>query len=140
MVPFLIRPDEVVDELLDLFIELGANDDQLEFKVVFASATHGTSSLSSDITTQRETMNPILDLIVSEIPAPSVEKDGHLQFQGALLDYNEYVGRMAIGRIKKGTMRTNTMVSCMRLDGSIKSFPMINMSNNCYVSNFHFFS
>ena len=116
------RPDEVVDELLDLFIELGANDDQLEFKVVFASATHGTSSLSSDITTQRETMNPILDLIVSEIPAPSVEKDGHLQFQGALLDYNEYVGRMAIGRIKKGTMRTNTMVSCMRLDGSIKSF------------------
>ncbi|MFA7010737.1 MAG: GTP-binding protein, partial [Bacilli bacterium] len=67
------RPDEVVDELLDLFIELGATDDQLDFKVAFASATHGTSSLSSDITTQEETMNPILDLIVSEIPAPSVE-------------------------------------------------------------------
>ncbi|MDD3348143.1 MAG: translational GTPase TypA [Bacilli bacterium] len=116
------RPDEVVDELLDLFIELGATDDQLDFKVAFASATHGTSSLSSDITTQEETMNPILDLIVSEIPAPSVEREGYLQFQGALLDYNEYVGRMAIGRIKRGTIKTNTIVSCMRTDGSLKSF------------------
>ncbi|MFA7011269.1 MAG: EF-Tu/IF-2/RF-3 family GTPase, partial [Bacilli bacterium] len=97
-------------------------DDQLDFKVAFASATHGTSSLSSDITTQVETMNPILDLIVSEIPAPSVEREGYLQFQGALLDYNEYVGRMAIGRIKRGTIKTNTIVSCMRTDGSLKSF------------------
>ena len=116
------RPDEVVDELLDLFIELGANDDQLDFKVAFASATHGTSSLSSDVTTQKETMDPILDLIISEIPAPNIEKEGNLQFQGALLDYNEYVGRMAIGRIKRGTIRSNTIVSCMRTDGSIKSF------------------
>lgn len=116
------RPDEVVDELLDLFIELGANDDQLDFKVAFASATHGTSSLSSDVTTQKETMDPILDLIISEIPAPNIEKEGNLQFQGALLDYNEYVGRMAIGRIKRGTIRNNTIVSCMRTDGSIKSF------------------
>ncbi|MDD3171095.1 MAG: translational GTPase TypA [Bacilli bacterium] len=116
------RPDEVVDEILDLFIELGANDDQLDFKVAFASATHGTSSLSSDITTQKPTMDPILDLIISEIPSPSVEREGHLQFQGALLDYNEYVGRMAIGRIKRGTIKTNEIVSCMRTDGTIKSF------------------
>ncbi|HKM29999.1 MAG TPA: translational GTPase TypA [Bacilli bacterium] len=116
------RPDEVADELLDLFIELGANDDQLDFKVAFASATHGTSSLSSDLATQEETMDYILDLIVSEIPAPSVEREGHLQFQGALLDYNDYVGRMAIGRIKRGTIKSNSIVSCMRLDGSLKSF------------------
>lgn len=116
------RPDEVVDEILDLFIELGASEEQLDFKVAFACATHGTSSLSSDITTQQETMNPILDLILSEIPAPDVERDGHLQFQGALLDYNDYVGRMAIGRIKRGTIRNNEIVSCMRTNETIKQF------------------
>ena len=116
------RPDEVVDEILDLFIELGASDEQLDFKVAFASASHGTSSLSSDITTQQETMNPILDLILSEIPAPDVEIDGHLQLQGALLDYNDYVGRMAIGKIKRGTIKNNEIVSCMRTNETIKQF------------------
>lgn len=116
------RPDEVVDEVLDLFIELGANDDQLDFKVAYASATHGTSSLSSDINTQEPTMDYILDLIISEIPAPESSVDGYLQFQGALLDYNDYVGRMAIGRIKRGIMKQNEIVSCMRNDGSIKQF------------------
>lgn len=116
------RPDEVVDEILDLFIELGATDEQLDFKVAFASASHGTSSLSSDITTQQETMNPILDLILSEIPAPDVEIDGHLQLQGALLDYNDYVGRMAIGKIKRGTIKNNEIVSCMRTNETIKQF------------------
>lgn len=116
------RPLEVVDEVLDLFIELGANDDQLDFKVAYASATHGTSSLDPDVSTQENTMNYILDLVVSEIPAPEVEKEGHLQFQGALLDYNEYVGRMAIGRIKRGTIKTNEIVSCLRNDGTIKQF------------------
>ena len=116
------RPDEVVDEVLDLFIELGANDDQLDFKVAYASATHGTSSLSSDINTQEPTMDYILDLIISEIPAPEASVDGYLQFQGALLDYNDYVGRMAIGRIKRGIMKQNEIVSCMRNDGSIKQF------------------
>lgn len=116
------RPVEVVDEVLDLFIELGANDDQLDFKVAYASATHGTSSLSPELESQEPTMDYILDLIVSEIPAPEVEKEGHLQFQGALLDYNEYVGRMAIGRIKRGTIRTNEIVSCLRNDGTTKQF------------------
>lgn len=116
------RPEEVVDEVLDLFIELGANDDQLDFKVAYASATHGTSSLSSDINTQEPTMDYILDLIISEIPAPEASVDGYLQFQGALLDYNDYVGRMAIGRIKRGIMKENEIVSCMRNDGSIKQF------------------
>lgn len=116
------RPDEVVDEILELFFELGASDEQIDFKVAYASASHGTSSLSSDITTQKETMDPILDLILSEVPAPSADKDAHLQFQGALLDYNDYVGRMAIGRVERGTIHNNQIVSCMRRDGTVKQF------------------
>ena len=116
------RPDEVVDEILGLFIELGATNEQIDFPVVYCSATHGTSSLSSDISTQKETMDPIFDLIVSHIPAPNVSTDGTLQFQGALLDYNDYVGRMAIGRISRGIMKENEVVSCMRRDGSIVQF------------------
>lgn len=116
------RPEEVVDEVLDLFIELGANDEQLDFKVAYVSALKGTSSLSSDLSTQVETMDPLLDLIVSEIPEPNVESNGPLQFQGTLLDYNEYVGRIAIGKISRGVIRSNEMVSCIRKDGSIKQF------------------
>ena len=116
------RPDEVVEEILELFFELGASDEQIDFKVAYCSATHGTSSLSSDINTQKETMNPILDLILEEVPSPSGDKDKPLQFQGCLLDYNDYVGRMAIGRISEGTIRSNEIVSCMRRDGTIKQF------------------
>jgi GTP-binding protein len=116
------RPLEVVDEVLDLFIELGANDEQLDFKVAYVSALRGTSSLSSDLSTQVNNMNALLDLIISEIPAPEVEINGPLQFQGTLLDYNEYVGRMAIGRITRGVMKQNEIVSCIRKDGSITQF------------------
>ncbi|MBQ6817515.1 MAG: GTP-binding protein, partial [Bacilli bacterium] len=84
------RPDEVVEEIFELFIELDANDDQIDFKVVYASASHGTSSMDSDLSTQQPNMNAILDLIISEIPEPNVDQEGTLQFQGALLDYNEY--------------------------------------------------
>ena len=116
------RPDQVVDEVLDLFIELGASDEQADFKVAYVSAIQGTCSLSSDIATQKPNMDPLFDLIISEIPAPKAIVDGPLQFQGSLLDYNEYVGRMAIGRITRGTMKANEVVSCIRLDGSIKQF------------------
>lgn len=116
------RPNEVVDEVLDLFIELGANDDQADFKVAYVSAIKGTSSLSADLASQRETMDPVLDLIVSEIPSPSANLDGALQFQGALLDYNEYVGRMAIGKITRGLIKQGEVVNCMRVDGSKKQF------------------
>ncbi len=116
------RPNEVIDEILDLFIELGATDEQADFKVAYVSALKGTSSLSSDILTQVPNMDALLDLIISEIPAPGVDVNGTLQFQGSLLDYNDYVGRMAIGRIKRGTIRLNDFVSCIRVDGSIKQF------------------
>ena len=116
------RPEHVVDEVLDLFIELGADESQLEFPVVYASALAGTSSLSPDVNTQEPTMDPILDMIVNDIPAPKVEVDGPFQFQPALLDYNDFVGRIGIGVVKRGHVKVNEMVSCVRLDGSIKQF------------------
>ena len=116
------RPAQVIDEVLDLFIELGADEDQLEFPVVYASALNGTSSLDPDISTQKETMDPILDMIVDYIPAPQVSLEGTLQFQPALLDYNDFVGRIGIGVVKRGKMKVNQMASCVRLDGSIKQF------------------
>ena len=115
------RPTAVVDEVLDLFIELGADLDQLEFPVVYASALSGTSSLDPDINTQQPTMAPILDMVIDNIPSPKVS-EGTLQFQPALLDYNDYVGRIGIGLVKRGTIKVNEMVSCVRLDGSIKQF------------------
>src|SRR5574344_1795006 len=98
------RPKKVVDEVIDLFIELGADIDQLDFPVVYASALAGTSSLHPEIETQENTMKYILDMIVSYIPSPEV-LEGHLQFQPALLDYNDYVGRIGIGLVKRGTMK-----------------------------------
>ena len=116
------RPKEVVDEVLDLFIELGADVEQLEFPVIYASGLSGTSSLSPDVTTQQPTMDPILDSILEHIPAPDVDLEGGFQFQPALLDYNDFVGRIGIGRVKRGTVKVNEMVSCVRRDGSIKQF------------------
>ena len=115
------RPKEVVDEVLDLFIELGASIEQLEFPVIYASALAGTSSFDPDLSTQKETMDPILDTVIKYIPAPKVT-DGTLQFQPALLDYNDFVGRMGIGLVKRGSFKVGDMVSCVRLDGSIKQF------------------
>ena len=116
------RPKEVVDEVIDLFIELGADIDQLDFPVVYTSALAGTSSLHPEIETQKPTMDPILDTIVSYIPAPDIDLNDGFQFQPALLDYNDFVGRIGIGRVKRGTVKLNEMVSCVRLDGSIKQF------------------
>ena len=116
------RPAEVVDEVMDLFIELGADLDQLDFPVVYASALAGTTSLDPDITTQTETMDPILNMIVEHIPAPDVDANGGFQFQPALLDYNDFVGRIGIGLVKRGQVKVNENVSCVRIDGSIKQF------------------
>ena len=120
------RPLEVVDEVLDLFIELGADESQLDFPVIYASAIKGTSSLDPDISTQKETMDPIFETIIEHIPSPKHE-EGSLQFQPALLDYNDFVGRIGIGVVKRGTIKVNQMVSCVRLDGSVKQFRIAKM-------------
>lgn len=116
------RVEKVVDEVLDLFIELGADDDQLEFKTAYVSALNGTASLDPDISTQQESYDDIFKLIIDEIPEPKVNPEGILQFQPALLDYNDFVGRIGIGKITSGNIKVNEMVSCVRLDGSIKQF------------------
>ncbi len=113
---------DVVDQALTLFIELGADESLLEFPVIYASGLKGTSSYSDDVSTQQESMEPIFETIIKHIAPPAVEVDAPLQFQPALLDYNDYLGRIGIGRIKRGTMRVNDSVSCVRLDGSVKQF------------------
>jgi len=116
------RCKQVVDEVLDLFIELGADDEALDFKVIYASAVNGTCSLSDDLSTQTEGFNEILDTILEEIPAPTGSATESLQFQPALLDYNEFVGRIGIGRVQNGKIKTGEMVTCCRLDGTTKQF------------------
>ena len=116
------RVEKVLDEVIDLFIELGASEEQLDFKVAYVSALNGTASLDPDISTQSESYDDIFNLIINEIPEPNANPDGNLQFQPALLDYNEYVGRIGIGKVHSGTIKVNEMVSCVRLDGSIKQF------------------
>src|SRR5690606_28434923 len=110
------RPEEVVDEVLDLFIDLGADDDQLEFPVLYASALNGTSGVEPD--EQRETMDPIFGAIIQHVPAPVDNSDEPLQLQVTLLDYNDYVGRIGIGRIRRGTIRVGDKVVVMKQDGS----------------------
>ncbi|MBQ3307496.1 MAG: translational GTPase TypA [Bacilli bacterium] len=116
------RCKQVVDEVLDLFIELGADDDQLDFKVLYASAVNNTCSYSDDLSTQTEGFTEILDTILEEIPAPKGDVNHPLQFQPALLDYNEFVGRIGIGRVQNGKIKTGEVVTCCRLDGSTKQF------------------
>ena len=115
-------PSRVLDEVLDLFIELGADDEMLEFKTVYASGLKGTSSYSDDLDTQVPNMDAIFETIISEIPAPNTDVVSDLQFQPALLDYNDYVGKIGIGRVAQGTIKLNDMVTCCRLDGSFKNF------------------
>ena len=115
------RPKEVIDEVMDLFIDLGADIEDLDFPIVYVSAINGTSSFDPDVSTQEKDMTKVLDLIIDNIPAPKNE-EGSLQFQPALLDYNDFVGRIGIGLVKRGTIKVNQMVSCVRVDGSYKQF------------------
>ncbi len=113
------RPAEVVDEVLDLFIELGADDDQLEFPVVYASARGGYASLSPDV--RGENMKPLFEKIIEEIPAPEGEPDGPLQLLFSNIDYDDYVGRIGIGRVERGSCRTGQTVMLCHNDGTCKN-------------------
>ncbi len=116
------RPSEVVDEVLDLFIELGADDEQLDFPVIYTSAMNGTSSYDEDLSTQEHTMKPVFDTIIKAIPAPIDNSDEPLQFQVAMLDYDDFVGRIGIGRVFRGTIKVGDNVTVMKLDGSTQNF------------------
>jgi len=118
----VVRIEEVMDEVLELFMELGADDDQLDFPTCFVSALNGTSSLDMDLSTQVPNMDCLFEMIINEIPEPDVNLEGGLQFQPALLDYNDYVGRIGIGRVQRGTVHVNENVTCIRADGSHTNF------------------
>ena len=121
------RPEEVVDEVLELFIELDANDEQLEFPVVYASGFNGTASLSPNPADQEETLEVLFDSIIENIPAPVDNREEPLQFQVSLLDYNDYVGRIGIGRVFRGTMKVGQQVSVLKRDGSTKNYRVSKM-------------
>ena len=109
------RPDEVIDEVLDLFIELGADEDQIEFPVVFASAREGYASLNKD--DRSGDMRPLLDAILENIPAPEGDENGPLQLLFSSLDYDDYVGRIGVGRIERGTVKNGQQVILCNTDG-----------------------
>ncbi|MDY0210430.1 MAG: translational GTPase TypA [Acholeplasma sp.] len=115
------RPLESVNEVFDLFVELNANDEQLDFPIVYASGIKGLSSFDPDFLDAKD-MKPLLETIIKHCPSPGQDKEGRLQFQPALLDYNDYVGRIGIGKITRGTIKVNQQVSCVRLDGTNKPF------------------
>ncbi|MDR1192877.1 MAG: translational GTPase TypA [Peptococcaceae bacterium] len=108
------RPAEVVDEVLDLLIDLGADEEDLDFPVVYASAVGGWAS--TRYTEAGRDMVPIYESILRYVPAPKVE-EGSLRFQVTLLDYNDYLGRIAIGRISRGSLRAGGTVEIAKRDG-----------------------
>ena len=122
-----IDVEQTLDDVLTLFIELGAPDEFLDFKVVYTSALQGTSSLDPDPATQKPGMDNVLQMIVDEIPAPKADVNKPLQLQISLLDYNDFVGRIGIGTVKNGSIHVNDMVTVSRLDGSTKTFKVMKL-------------
>ena len=116
-----------VDKVINLFIDLGAPDEFLDFPIVYASALKGTSSISPNPKNQKAGMDAILETIISEIPAPQTNINAPFQMQISLLDYNDFVGRIGIGTIKKGTVNIDDMVTVARLDGTRKQFKVMKL-------------
>ncbi len=119
--------EKTLDEVLTLFIELGAPDEFLDFKVVFTSALQGTSSTDADPSTQKPGMDAVLQMIIDEIPAPKADVNKPLQLQISLLDYNDFVGRIGIGTVRNGSIHVNDIVTVSRLDGTTKSFKVMKL-------------
>jgi GTP-binding protein len=113
------RPDWVLDQTFDLFDNLGATDEQLDFPVVYASAINGYASLDS--TAREGDMTPLFETIVEQVPAPDTDSAGPFQMQISTLDYNSYVGVIGIGRIKRGKVKANTQVRIIDREGGIRS-------------------
>lgn len=109
------RPYEVVDETLDLFIELGASEEQLDFPIVYASARNGVSGFEPDEMT--ENMQPVFDTIINHVPAPGGDEDAPLQLLISTIDYDDYVGRIGVGRIERGVANRNRAVTVCAFGG-----------------------
>lgn len=114
------RAEEVLDEVFDLLVSLGANDEQLDFPVIYASAKQGVASREVD--EERTDLRPLLDAILEYAPQPNVDADAPLQFQAVTLDHDPYIGRLVIGRVARGTLKRGAMVSRAAEDGSTNTF------------------
>jgi GTP-binding protein len=110
------RPDWVIDQVFDLFDKLGATDEQLDFPIIYASSLNGYASLEDTVT--EGDMTPLFEAIVEHCPVPDVDPDGPLQMQVSNLDYNSYVGAIAVGRVKRGKIRPNQQVVVSKYDGT----------------------
>ena len=113
------RPDEVIDEVLDLFIELGADDEQLEFPVIYASGRQGYASVDKDA--RQGDLRPLLEMIINEVPAPKNDSTGRTQILFSNIDYDEYVGRIGIGRVERGTVKMGQNVVLCKQDGKTQN-------------------
>ncbi len=113
------RPNEVLDEVLELFMELEASDEQLDFPVIYGSARDGISSLDPSV--EGENMRPLFELIKKEIPAPKGDLNEVLQLQITTLDYDDYVGRIGIGRITNGLLQAGNTIGLSKRDGTVES-------------------
>ena len=113
------RPAEVVDEVLDLFIELGADDDQIEFPVVYASGRDGYSALSPDV--REGDMQPLLQAIIDNIDAPEGDPEQPLQLLFSSLDYDDYVGRIGVGKVERGCVKMGQNVVICKQDGTTQN-------------------
>ena len=110
------RPAEVIDELLDLFIELGADEDQLDFPVIYASGRDGYSSLDPDV--REGDMQPLFEAILQHVPAPEGDLEGPLQILFSNIDYDDYTGRIGIGRVERGAVKNGQAVVICKTDGT----------------------
>lgn len=119
------RPNEVIDEVFDLFIELGANDDQIDFPVVYTSGKEGIAKL--DLKDESYDLRPLFETIIKYIPAPSGEIEGPFQLIVTTLDYDDYIGRIAIGKVVRGRIKAGEEVAICKRDGSIQKFNINNI-------------
>ncbi|MEA4827321.1 MAG: translational GTPase TypA [Clostridium sp.] len=119
------RPEEVINEVFDLFVELGADDDQLDFPIVYVSAKNGYAK--KEIVDPEENMIPLLDTIIKNVKAPTGYLEQGLQLLATTIDYNEYVGRIAIGKIERGIISKNQQVTVIQRDGSKRNVKISNL-------------
>ena len=112
------RPLEVIDEVLDLFIDLGADEDQLEFPVIFASGIAGIATDSLDV--EAVDLKPLYDAIIKHIPSPQGDVEGPLQAQITLMDYNDFLGRIAVCTVNRGVIKSGQMVAMQTREGKVK--------------------
>ena len=113
-----VDPEQAVDKVLDLFLELGADDDQCDFPYLFGSGMSGYAK--PDMATESDTMRPLFDAILRHVPPPVGDANKPLQMQVTTLDYSDFLGRIMIGRIHNGRIRANQPVALLRDDGSVK--------------------